>query len=1106
MAANQSAVPASGNSWLHLKDPAESFRAALLAAGLDYSGPIIADGRLHRFKAAGDRDRNSWYVLHLDGIPAGEFGCWKRGFSETWRAGGTEPPTAAERIEIERRRQQQQVERDQSQRRKRKTAAERAQAILAAAEPATDHPYLQRKNVCAYPGLRVGHWPQRKMDNCLLVPLRLIDGTLATVQAIFPEKGTGNRDKDFLQGGEKRGAHFTIGDPATAATIVIAEGYATAATIFDATGFCSTMAVDTGNLLPVALALRSAYPGKRIIIAADNDRHTPGNPGLSKARAAAQAIGAALAWPEFAEGEPGSDFNDLAGLHGLEAVRDAIAQTEEPAPAESEPPAPAVALCERSNFDGDLRKLVEAPAAAKLATARAIVGRYSWQCPWKRGYADLCRDVCTGLSEAEAREVSRLIAWIERKARQSALDGTGIDAETLRGTGIDVVEVDSISEAYAMAAAHPEALVLVKAGLGSGKTSGILQPLAASTDETTVAITNRQSLVADLCSRLRLSRYDVLPKKDIPSCTELGICLKSITNPKFSEVLGRARMVLVDEISAVVRECHEPSGVLLKSAKTVWEKLGILLRNADIGACGADADLCTADVLALQSEMEGRPIRVIVVRPKQTPMSITFSPADALLAALLTAVERGQPCRVFSDSAKQVRQLAALLKERFPEKAVMAIHSQGATATTGSPEVQSVLADINAAVHEIDVLLHTPAVESGVSLTTEHFQKTFGLYCGSIAPQAFIQMLRRDRTAKSATIAVMGNGIRFDKTDCAQILNDMGDAHRITVATAASEGRYSMTFEPATRWDERVAEYRAAKNSKTNCYAQSLWFYFEAMGASVHQHGDGMALPLSEVLTAKSEASDLAKDAARTAILNAPDISERERDEIQRQYQPTPEQCASAERYDLKQTLAVREVDSESLNLWHEGKVRAQIRNFEALTAAPLAGLATDAVEAAAQVPLAARSNRLAEAEAIRTAFECFGFDVCTGGGEVTESSAREAFENLKASPLLPVLENAGLLRLDKVPRYPVRWAGDFLGRLGLTLEAQGRTGPRGDRERVYCIVMGESWDKAHRWMTSPGWEQMAAIAKRRQACVHMDPYIYGTSACGHHGGCEVSP
>ena len=120
---------------------------------------------------------------------------------------------------------------------------------------------------------------------------------------------------------------------------------------------------------------------------------------------------------------------------------------------------------------------------------------------------------------------------MKRQARQQALAGTDIDGAALQAVGIEVADVESISEAHTLAAAHPEALVLVKADLGSGKTSGILQPLAASTRETTIAITNRQSLVTDLCSRLKLIRYDEIQKKDISACTELGICLKSVTNP-----------------------------------------------------------------------------------------------------------------------------------------------------------------------------------------------------------------------------------------------------------------------------------------------------------------------------------------------------------------------------------------------------------------------------------------------------------------------------------------------------------------------------------------------------------------------------------------------
>ena len=63
-----------------------AFLDAIQAAGLDYSGPIIADGVLHRIKVNGDRNPNSFYILHLDGIAAGHFGCFKRSIKENWCA------------------------------------------------------------------------------------------------------------------------------------------------------------------------------------------------------------------------------------------------------------------------------------------------------------------------------------------------------------------------------------------------------------------------------------------------------------------------------------------------------------------------------------------------------------------------------------------------------------------------------------------------------------------------------------------------------------------------------------------------------------------------------------------------------------------------------------------------------------------------------------------------------------------------------------------------------------------------------------------------------------------------------------------------------------
>jgi putative DNA primase/helicase len=125
-------------------------------------------------------------------------------------------------------------------------------------------------------------------NGLLVIPLRDSDGNLHSLQFIDSD---GN--KRFLSGGRKKGCYFALGSPV--ASLCIAEGYATAATIHESTGLPVAVAFDAGNLMAVAQALRMKFPKIKITLCADNDAATPGNPGLTKAQEAAIAIGGYLA-------------------------------------------------------------------------------------------------------------------------------------------------------------------------------------------------------------------------------------------------------------------------------------------------------------------------------------------------------------------------------------------------------------------------------------------------------------------------------------------------------------------------------------------------------------------------------------------------------------------------------------------------------------------------------------------------------------------------------------------------------------------------------------------------------------------------------------------
>ena len=295
-----------------MRQAIEQFRAAIHEAGLQPPEVIEADGKLHRFASNGKRsDDAGWYVFNADRIPAGAFGDWRTGTSETWRANigrGLSPQEeTAYRAHIEEMRR----ERETEDARRRNEARERAAAIWQSATPAPDdHPYLVGK------GIRV-HGP-RVHDGALVIPMR--DGEeLHSLQFIGP-----NGDKRFLAGGRVSGCYFPIGKPERA--LCIAEGYATGASINEATGYAVAVAFNAGNLLPVARALRAKFPDVRLVVCADDDAGTPGNPGTTKAREAAQTVGAFLAVPDFGASRPedATDFNDLHRHAGLEAVRERI--------------------------------------------------------------------------------------------------------------------------------------------------------------------------------------------------------------------------------------------------------------------------------------------------------------------------------------------------------------------------------------------------------------------------------------------------------------------------------------------------------------------------------------------------------------------------------------------------------------------------------------------------------------------------------------------------------------------------------------------------------------------------------------------------------------
>jgi len=270
----------------------------------------IDDGRPRRVPTDDDKPgkRSGWYWYSGNRACLGN---WKLGGDKHhWRADSNDglPQNPHEReIEARRRRREEKV--------KQTEAAGKATRLWDQATPSDGSlPYLKRKQVEPH-GLR-------RRGAVLLIPLHDSGGRLTTLQLVSSD-GT----KRFIRGGRTKECHHVIGDLAEGCRALLCEGWATGATLHEATGLPVVCAMNCGNLKAVA---EQFAPRHQLLVCADDDFQTEGkkgeNPGLDKAKEVAREFTLRIAIPSIGERGEVTDFNDLHVARGLEEVNQQIEQ------------------------------------------------------------------------------------------------------------------------------------------------------------------------------------------------------------------------------------------------------------------------------------------------------------------------------------------------------------------------------------------------------------------------------------------------------------------------------------------------------------------------------------------------------------------------------------------------------------------------------------------------------------------------------------------------------------------------------------------------------------------------------------------------------------
>jgi len=333
-------------------------RAQLLALGLIIDKQLDTSGRIQRWLVDGeDREKRGWSKLGDWTSPKGNtylvgaFGVWHGNDDgkqriELPKDDGTGNGLSKEDLAAIKAKQallNKQVEADRAAEAKR--AARWAANVWEHCAPATEHEYLARKQIkpngarmlqslegMTLTGLdEANEYRISSAKGSLVIPMHNTHAEVCGLQFILPKEHprrvkTG-RDKEFWPSGMAMSGTFgLIGHIKRNGILLFCEGFATGASLADATGQTVAYAFSANNLIKAAKALRKSYPALRILICADDDYLTEGNPGCTAASQAASAIDL-CAWtkPNFLaddgtdprDGKKLTDYNDLAVMTGI---------------------------------------------------------------------------------------------------------------------------------------------------------------------------------------------------------------------------------------------------------------------------------------------------------------------------------------------------------------------------------------------------------------------------------------------------------------------------------------------------------------------------------------------------------------------------------------------------------------------------------------------------------------------------------------------------------------------------------------------------------------------------------------------------------------------
>lgn len=847
---------------------------------------------------------------------------------------------------------------------------------------------------------RVGFKRER---NWFAIPMQNLAGEYCGQQRIYE-----NGFKAHATGSDMSQAHFILGDVNTAQNIDYVEGFATGTSILKTAmaegrdDVAIIVCFDKNGLGRIVAHYQQRFTAKTHTIRADNDHFKflagKGNAGLSAALELQGKLGVKVTFPTFDDvsiaNEP-TDFNDLEMLGGQKLMAKQLwgRGTNK-------------LVADKNMLKNKLQHLALAGDKSWKKIANQAVAAGAMYIPDQMDRTQVMDAVMAAVpahldvTRPDRRQISKFLTRLVKRRFLDAAATKNFSDDVKAQPNVNYINVKAVINENG----HPvipssvldmvkglRGCTILKASHGSGKTQAVMGPLMRETQNGAAMIVHRITLANQMANELDLMHYKDLDESMVYHFTKLVSCVNSIIHAKFNQFFDKNELLCIDEATQVLRHCMGGKDAIHAPVRA-YNKLLKAARNAD-KVLLADADANDSLVQFLEQARPGEMINIIHVESPAIDLNINYcSNTEFVYEQIMKAARRKSRFLVATDYAKKAAELEMNIRQVWPEAKILLMTGE----TKGDADQLAFSNDPNVIAANYDVLIYSPVISSGVSITNEDssFAEHFGLFHGVVVPSDILQMIRRDRNAKQFMVGFKPSH-SGQAVDQENLFEGLVEAYKNSAVDMNWEESSTSIAIEKTPFDDMYLNVRNAEARSRSAYIAHALMLFAAEGWKITrmQVDEAEAEQGAEMIAMGKELFETQRE---ELVMNTKTATEDEYKQLKKAEFVSQEQNRMMVRYEIENNLGVA-VDADSIK-FHYANGLVKVKRLEMIQADYEAAAKIENWEQEQQIVITQRKMTVQRWNKLQFVFKTLGLDVHTGAGDYSIEDCRKVMNHFTAS------------------------------------------------------------------------------------------------------------